>query len=402
MRILALGDLHLGAGASFGAPGERLRDQVAVLHRIVDLALGEQVDALLLAGDIFHRPHPDPPTLLTFDRPIARLRAAGIPALAIVGNLGHDQSGADRECALDVFRHAIDVHRKPGIWEIGDVRVATLPSVPVHRLVASRNGGDRDALNAEAAELLLDTARGLRADIADKHTAILLAHWSVSGAVTPTGADVGVFREPVLPLAELEAIGFDAVVLGHIHRGQLLSPGPLSVDGNGSHVVKDRRPIFYTGSAAVVDWSEGDTPHGCWILDTEGPSLSFHEIEDRPFLTWDVDFLDGDDFSMILEGYEPLVSQARGAVVRLRYQATEEQARRIDEAAVRGALDVAGAHRVFLQPSIVREARARVEGADETLTPLEALHMWCEHQEIEAAMRDEMGARTATYLETLA
>lgn len=66
-----------------------------------------------------------------------------------------------------------------------------------------------------------------------------------------------------------------------------------------------------------------------------------------------------------------------GAVIRVRYHATPEQAAQIDHAAIERALYDAGAHKVFaIEPTIIRERRARAESLDESLDPLEALDAW--------------------------
>src|SRR5690606_20223496 len=128
----------------------------------------------------------------------------------------------------------------------------------------------------------------------------------------------------------------------------------------------------------------------------------FHPIPGRTFRTLSVDFLDGDDFSMLLEGYgcfDPSSDEniVRDAIVRVRYRATEEQARHIDHAAIVRALEQAGAHRVYaIQPEIIREDRRRVEGLDETLSPLQALDMWVESHS-PSVPADALRDRTAAY-----
>jgi hypothetical protein len=79
----------------------------------------------------------------------------------------------------------------------------------------------------------------------------------------------------------------------------------------------------------------------------------------------------------------PIVEQFVDAVVRVRYTATEEQARRIDHAEITRALYDAGAHKVYaIQPTIERENRARVDGVDEDIAPLAAVDAWCDANEI--------------------
>jgi hypothetical protein len=54
---------------------------------------------------------------------------------------------------------------------------------------------------------------------------------------------------------------------------------------------------------------------------------------------------------------------------------------------------------VKVEPTIVREDRARAAGVDENLAPLAALDMYLDANEIPADQADRMRARTALYLE---
>lgn len=255
-RLLCFGDLHLGAGTDYGRePGDRLRDQQDVLAMVVQLANENDVDAVLFAGDAFHRRRPTPAELLAFARPLVELEA---PLIAIAGN--HDVESADLPTALEVFTNdashdspgLLTLSTRPEVINLPGLAVATLPWTPVSRLIAQRDGGDRDRTHDEVAAMLVAAARGLRAEIPADTPAVLMLHWSISGASTPTGALTDEFREVVLDVDELGALGFDAVVMGHIHRHQVLCEEPW---------------IGYVGSPLPVDFSEANTPHGCVLLE---------------------------------------------------------------------------------------------------------------------------------------
>jgi DNA repair protein SbcD/Mre11 len=429
MRLLACGDFHIGAGAAYGSrPGDRLRDQERVLEEILDVFRRERCDVLLFAGDAFERRTPTPAELIVWRNFVAEL-APNI--VTIAGN--HDVASADLPTGIEaVARYCA---RTPLVEPIGDnVTVACLPWTPPARLVASQGGGDRDELNAQVADLLIETARGLREQIPEGRTSILLGHWSVSGASTPTGMDVGLLREPVIPVHDLEEIGFDYVVLGHIHRRQLL----------GSE--NARGPILYVGSPMCLNFGEAREEHGVWIIDTDyTPSAAtpvgyqFVPIDDRPFVTIDADLTlseggvgdmavtgsghdlsDGDGFSLIsgppptpVRPSESVLDETdritaaiaehfplTDAVVRLRYRATAEQARRVDHAALRGLLTDAGVSKLYsIAPEIVRSDRARVEGVDETMDAHEALIAWTQSQGIGGEVEERLEQLQNRYLE---
>jgi DNA repair exonuclease SbcCD nuclease subunit len=94
MKFLHAADLHLdsplkGLQKYEGAPHERLRGATRrALENLVELAIREEVDFVLLAGDLYDGDWKDYNTGLFFVNQMRRLRAAQIPAFVISGN--HD------------------------------------------------------------------------------------------------------------------------------------------------------------------------------------------------------------------------------------------------------------------------------------------------------------------------
>ena len=90
-------DLHIdsplrGLDRYDGAPVDRLRSATrSALERLVDRALTERVDFLLLAGDIYDRDWQDFHTGLFFRGQMVRLERAGIRCFIVQGN--HDAQG---------------------------------------------------------------------------------------------------------------------------------------------------------------------------------------------------------------------------------------------------------------------------------------------------------------------
>jgi DNA repair exonuclease SbcCD nuclease subunit len=89
--FLHTADLHLSRPFGFLPPQlaeERRRDQRRALMRIADLALEREVELVLIAGDLFDTPDPDPADLEAVSKQLARLGEAGRRVFAIPGN--HD------------------------------------------------------------------------------------------------------------------------------------------------------------------------------------------------------------------------------------------------------------------------------------------------------------------------
>lgn len=413
-RLLCTADLHIGAGSDHR--GDALADQEHVLDQIVEQARAHDVDAVLVAGDVFHRPKPAPAELHVFSRFARNLERAAIPTIAILGNAGHDQLGADLPSALELFQSDwLRVSRAPELVKAaGDVAVVTLPSVPVSRLVALRGGGDRTETNELAATLLVEAAAELRAQVPEGWPCVLIGHWSASGASLPNGLPVATLTEPVLPIEELEAQRWDAIVLGHIHKGQRFGSHPFG-----------RWTALYCGSPMTQDFGEGGFEHGVWLLDLEelsGESDALPEfvpLTDRRFVTVNADLTnvgaaieittpeDGFDRRIDMDETDYIAAliteelPLTDAVVRVSYRATEEQHRRVDAAALTGFLDEAGVHKLYggIKWEPVKGARARVEGMDEQLDPLAAVDAWCKANDVDDTPGLQLARLTTSYLE---
>ena len=97
MRFIHTADLHIdsplrGLSRYEGAPLERLRGATRrTLERLVDLALDEQVDFVLIAGDLYDRDWQDFHTGLFVREQMVRLGRKGIRVFIVQGN--HDARG---------------------------------------------------------------------------------------------------------------------------------------------------------------------------------------------------------------------------------------------------------------------------------------------------------------------
>lgn len=378
-QLLAFGDLHLGAGAALGRePGDRLQDQSDVLVRILALALEREVEAILVAGDVFEGPLVTPEQLQVFADFVETCWRHDIEIVAITGNGKHDAAMRTTH-GMAIFDHidGIDVSSRPGAIAVGDVMVARLPWVSPARLVASTDGDvDRDRVNARAAELLVQVAAGLT-DPQDARPTVLMLHGSISGASLPTGISTGDLREPVLPLEELLDLGFAAIVASHIHVPQWAGVGIGPSEGIWSAPTSILTPesfALYTGSPLPLSFGEASVPHGVWILDFEAREYAraeFVPIESRPLVQIDV----ADPASW---------DGVAGAIVKARVAGTRTELRNLDLAAIRGDLLDLGAHTVKIETETIREDRARVAGVTEDLEPLDAFDAWAAANEIDA------------------
>ena len=192
MRLLVTADLHLGSpiqSIALRNPdlGDRLkRASRDTFVRIVDLAIAEGVDALVLAGDIFDNHHPDLKSRAFLITQLARAAEAGVPTVLIRGN--HD-------ALLD---HTAQGDLGPGIHLLHK----GAPSVEI-------GGAVFHGLSFDAAHVAKSFLPDYPAPVPGRLN-VGVMHTSLDGAQG---------HDPYAPCAErdLMAHGFDLWCLGHIH-----------------------------------------------------------------------------------------------------------------------------------------------------------------------------------------
>jgi len=83
-KFLHLADVHLGYQQYNHK--ERFNDFGRAFLHIMDQAVAQQVDFVVLGGDLFQKRAVDPPTLIQAIEGLGRLKKAGIPVVAVEGN----------------------------------------------------------------------------------------------------------------------------------------------------------------------------------------------------------------------------------------------------------------------------------------------------------------------------
>lgn len=86
-KFLHMADCHLGY-RQYNL-GDRFNDFGRAFHQVIDVAIAEKVNFVLLAGDLFHKRALDALTLNQAVSALERLRNAQIPCIAVEGNHEH-------------------------------------------------------------------------------------------------------------------------------------------------------------------------------------------------------------------------------------------------------------------------------------------------------------------------
>ena len=292
-KFLHIADCHLGY-RQYNL-NERFNDFGRAFHHMIGVAIDEQVDFVLLAGDLFHKRAIDALTLNQTVAALERLRNAGIPCLAVEGNHEHAYFGESIGWMEFLnFRQYIvllDAKYDEGVPTLKEYKrpygsyFDPVPGVRVHGLRYFGAG------TANAVKAYGEALTELGHDGVDY--SIFMTHAGVEGEVDQMGG---------LSMREWSCLRdhADYVALGHIHKPYMrdewiYNPGSLE-----------------TCSGAEMAWPE----RGYYLVEidtdrTEGPKhvATLKANPRRPFERLSIK-------TDLLESPEALYQQAHGLMSR--------------------------------------------------------------------------------------
>jgi exonuclease SbcD len=257
MRLLHTSDWHIGRSLH---GTDLLAEQESVLGGLAAVVTSEQVDVVVIAGDVYDRAVPSADATGVLDRVLSRLRAAGAAVVLTPGN--HDSarrlgfaSGLLAVSGVHV-RASTPALDEPVLLadEHGEVAVYGLPFLEPE--VARHELGLDDGRSHEA--VLTAAMDRVRADLFLRPGArsVVLAHAFVGGGVaSESERDICVGGVDLVPASVFD--GVDYVALGHLHRPQTLSPR-----------------MRYSGSPMSYSFGEAGQEKLVWLVDLDAGGLA--------------------------------------------------------------------------------------------------------------------------------
>lgn len=254
MKILHTSDLHIG---KYIGTYDLKEDTEYVLNQVVDTAIRERVEVVLISGDIFDRPNPSEEAIKMYVSFLKELLDKNIKVIAISGN--HD-SGIRLSAYKDILGKGYFVEgefnspmRKVSLNdEYGPVNFYMLPFFTPF-IVKSNLKLEKELENYDLAmdEIIK------RENIDTSQRNIILAHQFVAGFKFggseedfsySNGDEKNVAGVGIISLDKFQ--NFDYVALGHIHKPQKIS----------------RETIRYSGSLLKYKTSEIDGPNKSVVI----------------------------------------------------------------------------------------------------------------------------------------
>lgn len=323
MKILHTADWHIGQfkGPVVDGVNLRLQDTVKCLEYMVEVAQKEKPDIVCISGDIFHQEQIGPvrysDEMIIATDTITKLADIAKGVIVMRGTPNHDGSGQFR--VLDrMFAKTSHVHiiTAPTVLHTPYTDIACIPGFDKQEFRAKFPGLSADEENLAWSKYISDMVFALRAEC--EKTPILMAHYTVPGCNMESG-QTSFFTnfEPVIPRETLMAARYEAVLLGHIHRPQI-------IEGFDN--------VFYSGAINAMNFNDEGQDRGFWIheFNEKGTLVKGHRYTTpyRQFrtITWDTDEV-GD---YIREGAMYLhrtgiSEEVTDKIVRVRYSCTSEQ-----------------------------------------------------------------------------
>lgn len=255
MRILHTADLHLGKALN---EYSLLELQEEMLEKLLEAVRREDIDCVLLAGDIYDRSLPPKEAVELLSRFLTSLCIEeDLEVVMIPGNHDSPQRLAYAwELLSGMGLHIAGLSRAINEIKLEDVSIYPLAYMSKAQLAHLHGRTFRsleEAMAFHLSQLKLDDAR----------FKILMTHHYIKGEKSLVESD----SERPLFLGNTENLptelfrDFDYVALGHIHTQQEVS-----------------EKIYYSGAPMKYSKSEADRSPGYIILDTDSSKVSFHPL----------------------------------------------------------------------------------------------------------------------------
>jgi len=261
MRLIHTADWHLGRRLK-GV--DRTPEIANALQQLLREAKNLEVDAVLIAGDIFDVPNPPAYAEKVAYEFFCGLEAAGIPAVAIAGN--HDSASRIDGVATLLSLAGVRALGKPRLAEdggalilntkSGKLCVGALPFAPERRLLDAEARWHRDGaiFGNTYREIVAGLLENLSGFFRDDTANVIMAHLAIDGA-TLAKSEVAYYTRDTYALSDqtLPAAA-NYIALGHIHIHQRISAAT---------------PAFYSGSLIQIDFGEAEQEKGFCLVTVE-------------------------------------------------------------------------------------------------------------------------------------
>ncbi|AXQ77925.1 exonuclease SbcCD subunit D [Streptococcus chenjunshii] len=272
MRLLHTGDWHIGRQLNNNGIN-LLEDQKFIFHEMVKLAQKEQVDGVLIAGDLYDRGLPSVDAVQVFNQIINEfLFEAGLPVYAISGN--HDSSRR-LSFGQEFFRRqqfflATDLKDAFEPIETADTQIFLLPFIdPIDARIYYKDEEPESLKDIHQAVSRI--VKDMTARFNPQKAHLLVTHFAVAKSGDEAALRSQMLSETLRTVGGLTSLNssifadFDYVALGHIH----------------THHASPSENVVYSGSPLIFNKDEAKRKDrkGVYIIDISPDAVSKKFVE---------------------------------------------------------------------------------------------------------------------------
>ncbi len=251
MRILHTGDWHIGI-SRWGI--DRTEEVFRSIEFIVDVVEKEDIDVVLIAGDLFEHKMPKGDDLRRTSEILQRLGEKDRNVIIVSGN--HDWK--ELEVSLGIFSSSSNVHF---LTELGTKSFRTrrgeilcVGSFPYFWERDFLHIGDDSSRKEKLGEFIHRYLERINQRFMPNSINVLLAHIFVEGALLGSAVKLSFSSNFAIPPSWFPNRAH-YVALGHAHKPQNIPSSPV--------------PAYYCGSIIRIDFSEADDKKCVNIIDAK-------------------------------------------------------------------------------------------------------------------------------------
>jgi len=384
-----IADIHIGnypGKVEKGGINSRFVDFVKTYNESIDKMIKDDVDFVVMPGDIFRNKTPTPDETDAFADGLIRLQEANIPTAIILGN--HDTFLSDKKSSsISVVGKFFDFAKRKGAisenmfylsskpeivtlkTKAGDIQIQSMP-YPIRTVLRLETVKDVEDYVVKTIDEVYETR--------DKSKPIMfMGHFSIRDAlVGGEQMNFDKFAEPVISKSVFEGKDYLYVAMGHLHKYQVFINKPLGA---------------YCGSNNRVDFNEAKEDKGFIEVNIDGDRVKhrFVKVDARKFCDLKYDLTkEKDPQKVILKDINSKLDEIKNSIVRLTVTLSEEGK---DGYNVEGVVDILEEHCYSIHgsciPIVKKEKEDRdLSGFNEGMSMMDAVKHYAEVKKV----RDEV------------
>lgn len=263
MKVVCFSDLHIGQKNYCKVDPvtglyQREKNAINILNQIVDTCINEQIDVCIFAGDMFKNNLPNPTLIDKVNEAFIRLSQHNVYTLVLDGN--HDVSKQDSFCS--------------GLHQFESLQVSNIIQTRFFKVVLKTFQGITYQFVFLPTHHKKEDIINCIQHISKDYPTIVIGHLTIKNAFLNDWNIIS--DDDCIDLDVFNQKQILAVVLGHLHKYQVLSEQPK---------------VFYCGSCDRIDFSEEKQDKGYIYMEISDKIdvFEYRKLNVQKFITVKVD-----------------------------------------------------------------------------------------------------------------